>query len=652
MKISENARNLYSSIAKGWNTWDVASVTASVLLPQKLRVNVAVVIPERNAYSEDCLWDKVEDFGEHSIDGMYTCLKMKYMERKWLIETSAMNDELLIRVKPLEEKRGAYIVLEVSNIWDGKNAISYAEDGVEVFSAGKKYYIRALNSVAKPIWNPSYKFTIAVKDNQDVYFTVNSQKNMAEVDNALKDAEERWLNSTIHADGDMGKALAATRRSLLWNLVYDSRNKRPITPVSRNWCTNRGRHFGDYVIFEWDTFFAALLYGLFSKELAYATFFSILEEITPEGMIPNFGSGTGQSRDRSEPQVGALCAWKLYIQYGDKWFLKECFSRLLQWNRWRFENRDFNKDGLLELASTPYDADYDEIVANGAPSYDGIGDIVTREQTSHMRRGAMWESGLDNSPMWDRAVYNPYYHCLELSYAGLNSLMVMDCRILAKIGREIGEAEDTIAELEKRAQNLSEKINQQLWCEEKGTYLNRHWSGEFDPAMSPTHFYTWLTGNITPERSSKMLAHLLNEEEFWGKYVIPMTAKNESAYMDQDYWRGRIWAPTNYLVGEALLNAGYQDVWLELVKKGYDMFLKEWKDRNIVGENYNAITGKAAEKVNSDKFYHWGALLIYMVIQVVVNFDIWEDRIKLEERPEWIESIWNISIEDRKINIL
>jgi hypothetical protein len=146
------------------------------------------------------------------------------------------------------------------------------------------------------------------------------------------------------------------------------------------------------VIFGWDTFFAALQLGLISRKLAYAAMFSILEEITPEGMIPNFGSGTGASRDRSEPQVGTMCAWKLYLQFGDKWFIEECFDRLYNWNTWRFKERDLNGDGLLELASTPWDAAEEEEYRIGGEC--------------GKRQAAMWESGLDNSTMWDKAVFN------------------------------------------------------------------------------------------------------------------------------------------------------------------------------------------------------------------------------------------------------
>ena len=45
-----------------------------------------------------------------------------------------------------------------------------------------------------------------------------------------------------------------------------------------------------------------------------------------------------------------------------------------------------------------------------------------------------------------------------------------------------------------------------------------------------------------------MEKHLLNPDEFWGEWVIPAIARDDPAFQDQNYWRGRIWGPMNYLV--------------------------------------------------------------------------------------------------------
>ena len=106
--------------------------------------------------------------------------------------------------------------------------------------------------------------------------------------------------------------------------------------------------------------------------------------------------------------------------------------------------------------------------------------------------------------------------------------------------------------------------------------------------------------------------HLLNPNEFWGEWVIPAIARDDLAFHDQNYWRGRIWGPMNYLVYLGLRNYDDAAVRSDFAKKSYALFLKEWHDKGHVHENYNAILGTGDDVANSDRFYHWGALLGYV----------------------------------------
>jgi glycogen debranching enzyme len=106
--------------------------------------------------------------------------------------------------------------------------------------------------------------------------------------------------------------------------------------------------------------------------------------------------------------------------------------------------------------------------------------------------------------------------------------------------------------------------------------------------------------------------HLLNPDEFWGEWVIPSIARNDPAFHDQDYWRGRIWGPMNYLVYLGLRNYSDAVTRSTFAEKSYALFLKEWKENGHVHENYNAIAGTGDDVSSSDRFYHWGALLGYV----------------------------------------
>jgi glycogen debranching enzyme len=105
---------------------------------------------------------------------------------------------------------------------------------------------------------------------------------------------------------------------------------------------------------------------------------------------------------------------------------------------------------------------------------------------------------------------------------------------------------------------------------------------------------------------------MLNPEEFWGEFVLPSIARDDPAFQDNDYWRGRIWAPMNFLVYLGLRNYSFDGPRRDLVRKSANLLLREWREKGHVHENYNAVTGDGDDVLSSDKLYHWGALLALM----------------------------------------
>ena len=57
--------------------------------------------------------------------------------------------------------------------------------------------------------------------------------------------------------------------------------------------------------------------------------------------------------------------------------------------------------------------------------------------------------------------------------------------------------------------------------------------------------------------------------------MIPSVMRCHPAYPEQDYWRGRIWAPMNYLVYLAAKQHGLPELCKDLARKSRDLFLKE-----------------------------------------------------------------------------
>jgi glycogen debranching enzyme len=233
---------------------------------------------------------------------------------------------------------------------------------------------------------------------------------------------------------------------------------------------------------------------------------------------------------------------------------------------------------------------------------------------------AKWESGMDDSPMYDDVTYNPKTYTMELDDVGLNSLYALDAECLAKIAAILGYKDDNrrfVAEYD-RVKSL---VRQLLWNEQDGIFENRYWDGRFSKRLSPTNFYPLLAGIASPEQAKRMVReHLLNSDEFWGKYVIPTISRNDPAFQDQYYWRGDIWGPTNYLVYQAINRYGEDEVALEFAEKSYDLFMEDWQAHQRTNEQYYAWGGSAG----GDVHYTWGALLCLIGMEQFIDENPWD----------------------------
>jgi putative isomerase len=232
--------------------------------------------------------------------------------------------------------------------------------------------------------------------------------------------------------------------TLSWDTIYEPEKRRVISPVSRVWSVA----WGGYVLFDWDTFFAATLAGIGDKDLAYANALEILREETPQGFVPNYArAGNWKSSDRSEPPVGAITVLGLYKKFHDRWFLEDAFEPLLR--------------GIAGGRSIA--------ICTATSHWGSDGDNQPEPSGRRSRgtwQGAIYESGLDNSPMYDGTFYNPQTHLLEYADVGLMSMYIADCDALAEIADALEKAPEA-KELRDRSARYRAKLAT-MWDEKAG----------------------------------------------------------------------------------------------------------------------------------------------------------------------------------------
>ncbi|HVT98598.1 MAG TPA: trehalase family glycosidase [Acidobacteriaceae bacterium] len=605
---SSEYRQVQQRLAQGWNTWDVHSVTTQVLLPQGLAIHTSLkhnTTEGSDAFLGDTLIGRLTPHAEqvtpgpHAWDGSYTDLRVAWHGHEWRMQSAQADGELVMLATPLSGAQGSAlpptIIFSVDFLWNRPGTITGHDDFIEAQSptgtarvfctcapAGSKMRDQWIDSpVRGPFFSADFTGPIGIG--------TGKRRTLDEIRVAVEKQRQAYEES-IHAAGSNAPIVDAIETTLGWDTIYEPAGERVVSPVSRVWSVD----WGGYVIFDWDNFFAATMAGIGDRDLAYANALETLRGETNQGFVPNYARGGGwKSFDRSEPPVGAVTVLGLYRKSHDRWFLRDAFDPLLRWNRWWATHRDI--DGYLAWGS---DGD------NSPGNLD--------DQSRGTRVGAVLESGLDNSPMYDTATYNEQKHVLEYADVGLMSLYIADCDALAKIAQELGMAEPE-KELTERAARYRAKLAT-LWNDEKGIFLNKDLhTGQSNTRLSPTNFYPMLAHAATPDQAHTMIAkHLKNPAEFWGQWVIPSIERDDPAFHDQNYWRGRIWGPMNYLVYLGLCNYDDAAVRQEFAQKSYALFLKEWTEHRHVHENYNSILGSGDDVSNSDRFYHWGALLGYI----------------------------------------
>jgi hypothetical protein len=305
-----------------------------------------------------------------------------------------------------------------------------------------------------------------------------------------------------------------------------------------------------------------------------------------------------------QPPVHATAVWRVYRRASDgdqaKAFLRELMPGLVRWHEYLYRERTRGDDGLVEIWHP-------------------------------------WESGMDNSPLWDEALTRikpareaiPEYERVDLDFVDaaqrptdeeydryaylvklyrdwgydsrrireegpfavcdvlFNSLLVQANRDLAEIARVV---ELDPERFEVWAEQTAAGLDARLWDEAEGSY------GDFDVragrrvrAQTSAAFAPLFAGIPTPERARHLLDRVLASSiavDGAGS-VVTSVAPGDANYDPALYWRGPVWPMINWVVHAGLRRYGFVDEAQEIRTA-----LLELVRREGFWEHYNATTGR------------------------------------------------------------
>lgn len=390
----------------------------------------------------------------------------------------------------------------------------------------------------------------------------------------------------------------------------------------------------------WDAAFIAIGYAHYDQPKAQQELRSLFRGQWSNGMLPHivFTEGAGDyfpgpdfwetwrspfaprapaSSGIVQPPIHATAAWHIYQRATDRdaarVFLEELMPRLASWHAYLHRERVRNEDGLVELWHP-------------------------------------WESGMDNSPLWDAAMarlvpeeardwvradlshaeadqrptegdYDRYIHLVKLFRSNnyhperirgvtpfavadvlCNSLYVQANHDLAEIARELGA---DASRFDDWADETADGMQQRLWDAHHSAYVDYDLVAD-EPIMTRVgaSFSPLYAGVPSKDQANAMVDHLTEsvgvhiDESTW---MVPSFDPREAGFLSTNYWRGPIWINVNWVLYRGLRRYGYEPR-AERLKEA----IVEIPRRSGFFEHYDPHTGRG----HGAERFAWTAALV------------------------------------------
>jgi glycogen debranching enzyme len=339
------------------------------------------------------------------------------------------------------------------------------------------------------------------------------------------------------------------------------------------------------------------------------------------GRSPNAPKHIGTS-GMTQPPVHAIACFYIYNNSKDKdkskEFLKEVYPNLLGFHRYLMRERDPEKSGLVTLFH-PWESGRDD-----SPVWDdALARITVKDLPKFERLDVIAVDGaIDTIP--SDVEYNKFIYLIDLmkkyNYdekvlykkfpfkikdVGFSSILYIANKILLNIANLIGEdAEEILGWLSRTEQNFHK-----FFSGTDGLFydydlvVNDRIIKRTVSSLAPLY-----VKGLISDQEAKVLVKWISDADFCAEYdTVASADEKESYFKPVTYWRGPIWINTNWALWLGLLRYGYTER-AERIREGVFNLVKNQGFR----EYYDPTTGVGL----GGKNFSWTAAL---VIDMILN---------------------------------
>jgi hypothetical protein len=308
--------------------------------------------------------------------------------------------------------------------------------------------------------------------------------------------------------------------------------------------------------FFWDTAFTCVGAREFNPGLAQEAIACFAENRSPRGAMPGTLVDTHRAGEGQAP-IMSWSAHQVFKRSGDKRWLAHVYPSLVSnvefWFRYHCSERGLCKYfNAGQIADD--DARFDRIQKGGA------------NQTLY---------GLESPD--------------------LNAFLVMEMKCLAEMAEALGRPEPAAAWRE-RGEEHGQLIVETMYFPEDAMFFDveEGTRRKFSGAKTPSMFIPlWANVPLPREEVQRVIEqHMLNPEEFFGRYPFPSLSYDHPKHDPAGYWRGRVWPHFVYWMVQALWRHGYETQAEETAIRLLDMMMQTpWIHENYPSADIEAGYG-------------------------------------------------------------
>lgn len=372
---------------------------------------------------------------------------------------------------------------------------------------------------------------------------------------------QSWLDRVVPKLAPSDVSLVRRAQSTLLGNLVSGKAWEPYSGMMPSLGTYRG-------VWNWDSAFHAEAVSMWDPKLARDQFRILFDKQLPTGALPDVLFEDGRVvTDFTKPPVMGWAIAVVDRRSPDTAFLEDIYPKLIRLGEFFEQHRGGATDGLFFYGGTH----------------------------------AGMDSGWDNAIRWDGGYVDTKDDNKRLWAVDLNCYMVSHYRALAYIAQRLKKPDDR-KKWESKAAELAKQINERLWDDKIGAYVDRdritHANG---PALSPVAFMP-LFVHIAPRARAERLMKLASDpSKFYPG--MPTAAYDTPGYESGGYWRGPAWVNTSFFAFKGLKDYGYREP-AERMRSN----LLGWATQNAdsIYEYYDSKSGKGL----GAKAYGWSSAFI------------------------------------------